>query len=475
MHHSGNGLGWGLLILGLATFSVFLSTCYLQPLCYDATSYHFLAHQLRFEHAIPLMGDAGFRSYGYPLVLKPFLQLSLDEFRFVVAVAQSVLVICLLLLLRWLLLPAGVAVSCTMLAVTWMCPVLFAYCPVILSDIVAVVALQTGLIRLSLLMCQSTASPRIYAFAAGVGLLLGFAGQVRPIYFHFAVVFCAWYFVHCCFFNTRRRGRRLENDTPNKQVPTHLSVWLLSRLKGWTGSVPALFSIVLGITIACLPTMVNNGKVHGSVAPLPKTDSLIGYHLVLGLWIDKWSSYDPPSEQFRHVILEWERKGWSVIRSHPDAKPGREEFFIELRQRPMHVLKCGLRHVYFAFEKWDVFPYTGVVTWWGRILHWTVNWVVLGLFVAEAIRRSVSFAQPAESESNADLASAHQLELLHPRQLYRNSFDRYYAQSQLLLLILIILTVAIVVPEERFTLAIYPSAIIYTVAVLERQWARLSR
>jgi hypothetical protein len=417
---TGRVVGWCLLAVVLFVQSYLFCEYCLQPFRYDAISYHLLAHRLQFSAGVPLLGDAGFRSYGYPLLLKPLLGLAHETYLYAVGALQCLAFAVLMLVLRAVFLPSTAGASVTLAGLLLLFPVLPPYCVVLLSDAAAAVCLQFGLL---LLAASSTKSNwRSLCVVLASGFLLGYSVQIRPPYYYFVLAIASLYTIFVLGLAVRTRPF----------------------LRWWTGSFqPAM--LALGCMIAFYPTIANNLANGDDASPLPQTDSLFTYHLTLGLALDKWSSYDPPDEEFYQVTLDWSDRGWSVVREIPHAPPTMDDFWRQVRADRLGAFNSGVRHVLAGFEKWDVYPYRGHADWWARVWIWVANWGFLAALVYEGIRRALG------SPSDA---------------------DRKFAVCQCLLMGYLAATMFIIVPEERFTLALYPAALVYATAILERWWNR---
>lgn len=180
---------WWLLGIGILA-ATFWAQCkwfesnYRQPVIYDAADYVALARQLELDGPIPRLPSGGFRTYAYPLLLRPFvenLSPKLAErwvYRF-----QFLLLGSLLISLRWTLLPGGPTADVCLVVSMTLLPVLLPYCVVLLSDLSGLVFLQLALLVLALAFRDCRAGGA--AFRSGLtGALLGFTIQIRPAYYH---------------------------------------------------------------------------------------------------------------------------------------------------------------------------------------------------------------------------------------------------------------------------------------------------
>ena len=107
----------------------------------------------------------------------------------------------------------------------------------------------------------------------------------------------------------------------------------------------------------------------------------------------------------------------------------------------------SVAHIYHAFAKVELCPYQGHPSyWWGAFLG-AMNWFVLSVGTIETIRRAC---------------------------YSKETCQRIFCALQLALLADLLLTCALVVPEERFTLAVYPVFMIFTASALVDVWCRPS-
>ena len=388
-----------------------------QPNRYDAAEYLGMADRLEFRAGVPTLELLGFRSYAYPLILKPFVSaLSTREATVWVHRFQCLLTVTLLLMLRYRLLPRRPAVDALLIVVLAALPVMMPYCVVVLSDSTGVFFLQTALWT----MVAATTAPdprRRWLLWLPAGALLGFAIQLRPAYFHLlwpALAFVLW------------AGSKWDSQ---------------ARSASWSAAAKRSTLFAIGLLIACAPTTIDQWRAERTIRLAPDQSSLLSYHLTLGLWLDRWSSNPPPLAQLHAVALEWEKRGWQLPGHDPKRLPSFDDFRREAMRRPGRLCRQWFEHVRCAFAKSELFPYEGAPgPWWEWEIRW-FNWLLLAGFLAEALLRARRAQDP---------------------------FDRRFACWQLLLFVYLVSTLAPVVPEERHTLAIYPVALIYFTGLVWR-------
>ena len=393
-----------------------------QPVVYDAQTYCQLARQLSFPLGLPSLGDGGFRSYGYPLLLKPFVGTASESraakriYRF-----QFVLLAALLVTLRLWLLPRRPLADSVLAIVILLLPVLVPYCLVVLSDLTGTVVLQFALLVLVWSQVAGRVPARL-ALLALSGLLLGYAVQIRPGYYHLtwpALLFVAW----------TSRQRVVSSSMATKMAAV----------------IVACFVFTAGALVAGLPTVLDNARAGKPLRPIPDVGPLVSYHMMLGLWLDRWSSNPPPIQEKLQAAEDWAQRGWSLASPEPGTSPTSGDYLKEIRQRPGHVCRQWLVHVYYAFEKWELFPYQGTpATWWSWQI-WLTNWLFLAAFLVEGV-----------------------LSLCRPPAVVSNSCNRarcHFAAWQLVLFVYLILTTAPIVPEDRYSLALYPSVLVFVASL----------
>jgi hypothetical protein len=144
------------------------------------------------------------------------------------------------------------------------------------------------------------------------------------------------------------------------------------------------------------------------------------------------------------VAREWRERGWAILPIPPYPYPKIEDYWKEVEKDPLHATAQFARHVYHGFAKSELFPYAGQLPALVQAWIWTLNWLVLGLGLREMLRHA---------RRSAD-ATAQSFALLN-----------------LLLAAFLVVTCGLVVPEERFTLAIYPACLVFTAGWLSRRMA----
>lgn len=392
---------------------VWFSQWYPQPTVYDAGQYVALSRQFEWIGPLPVLLGGGIRTYAYPLLL----HLASTQWGFTHAL-QAIGLAALLTFLRHVLLPRSIRIDVSLAGCLAALPVLVPYAIVLLADLPGLICLQFSLVLVALAMsCEGSA--RWMRLGVG-GLLLGAAIQLRPAYSPMAFVVVGW------VAWMMLRGRSLRSGVEKMLVASGI-----------------LFS---GIVLSATPTIVANVRDEGRVGVLPVegTERLRGYHLMLGLWMDRWSSNPPPIEERDRVAREWRERGWAILPIPPHPYPKVEDYWKEVEKDPIHAAGQFVRHGYHGFAKAELFPYVGQPPPWVQAWIWACNWVVLGLGLHEMLRQARDGANPVA---------------------------RSYAILNLILAALLVVTCGLVVPEERFTLAIYPSSFIFAAAWLSRRIA----
>lgn len=389
-----------------------------QPLAFDAGQYVALSNHWSWWGPFPTLPADGLRTYAYPLLISiagstPFLLL-----------LQGAGLIVLMSLMRRQLLAEGWRVDIVLSILLLSFPVLIPYALTVLADLPGVIALQSGL--LAFCMAMFSDGVRRWGGFALAGVLISWSIQLRPAYAHIVwILLAAFLWVECKSFSMIR--------------PTING-------KAIRGTVAALAAFILSFVIVASPTLVVQLRENNRLSYLPgdETDRLLGYHLMLGLSLDRWSSNPPPFEERNKVEVEWQKRGWAMLPVPPNPTPTIKDFKREVRKHPSHALWQFIKHVYFAFSKLELFPYAGAPSFVGLVLLGVMNVLILSLGTGEAIRRVCSSPEaPA----------------------------RLFAALQLALLCDLIVTCALVVPEERFTLAIYPSLMIFSAGAIVRLFA----
>ncbi|MGL4465491.1 MAG: hypothetical protein ACRC1K_25355 [Planctomycetia bacterium] len=407
-----------LAALALSAQCVWFAVRHPQPVVYDAAGYVELSQRLEWSTGLPLLVGDGFRAYLYPLVLSCCRDAAGDFAVDRVVAAQSAGYVVGLLVLRFLLLPAGVRCTVVFTTVALALPVAVPYCCVVLTDLPGTMALAVGAAATAWSLAGSTVgAPRLLAAALG-GVCLGAAVQFRPNAQPAALVCLAMTaapLATCWFRQTRFLG------------------------SAWLGPTAA----VVGYVALCLPTMVGNARAGRAPAVTPDLSPLVSYHLCLGLSLDRWSSNPPPVAELQRVAGEWAAKGWSIVRDDPTKPPTVDDFWSEAAKNPKRTWKRMRRHLSNAYAKTELFPYEGRPS--PPLAAWlaVANAVVLTVGLLEAVR------------------------VVAVRRLRATPLG-WFALMQLAAAGLTTATVALVVPEERHTLGVYSGAFLFTAHALWR-------
>lgn len=389
---------------------------YPQPTIYDAGQYAALSRQITWLGPLPILEGGGLRTYAYPLVLSAASQTWEVVYRL-----QAVGLVALIVVLRRRLLPPDLRVDLCLAACLAALPILVPYATVLLADLPGAICLQLGLLLLSLAL--SAALKRSLVLIGVGGLLLGTAIQMRPAYLPFAglvvggVVWSA--------------ARRLDSR------------------RAFGSSLISVVVLAAGIALPSAPTLVANAREEGrfGIVPAEGMERLRGYQLTLGLWLDRWSSNPPPIEERERVAVEWRQRGWAILPIPPYPYPTVKDYWNEVARDPLHAAGQFARHVYYGFAKSELFPYAGQPSALVRAWIWVCNWVLLGLGLCEMIRLARRGTIPT---------------------------TRRFAMLNLGLAAFLVLTCGLVVAEERFTLAVYPTILVFAAGVLAR-WTRSCR
>lgn len=379
-----------------------------QPLAYDAGQYFALSQRVQWWGPVPHLTDPGVRTYAYPAMVRLLYDGSAGWLFAVQAAALAGLVAAL----RVLLLPPVWRADAALAALLLALPVLPPYAIVALSDLPGATALVGSLALLAAAWPGAGGAGRRGAILLlCMGGLLGFAVQLRPAYVHFAWAVLAALAVRAAWIALARRPRR----------------WSLL-------AAPA--AALSGFLVASAPTIVENVRTGAGLAVLPREgmDRLAGYQLMLGLSLDRWSSNPPPLEERERVAEQWRRRGWAILPIPPYPYPTMADFLAEVRSRPAAAAAQGGKHVYYAFEKREFFPYAGRLPPAWTAAAWMLNWLVLGLGAFEAARLA--------RRRRGDLVGR-------------------FAALHLCLMAYLAATCALSVAEERFSLAAYPASLVF--------------
>lgn len=404
---------WTILVVVLALQSAWLARNHGQPILHDAGQYYALSRQIDWLGPMPVLKSPGIRTYAYPLLVYGLVH---ESPAWLYAV-QSVCLIALIVLLRRCIAPPDVRVDVVLSLLCLALPVLLPYALVMLSDLPGVVALQ-GSLLLATYGARFRGPLGILALGVGGGLL-GLAMQFRPAYASFAYLFLGASFLTMAW----------------RFVAGHGSRWLLLLSATAMGT---------GFVASAAPTIASNLRDSGRIALLPAEgmDRLAGYQLMLGLSLDRWSSNPPPFREREQVADAWRRRGWAILPIPPYPYPTASDYLREVRGEPVHAAAQAVKHVYYAFEKWEIFPYSGRLPLAWNVVAWSLNWLVLVLGVTEAF---------------------------HVVRHSRTSPARPFAAAQLALFAYLMVTCSLVVAEERFTLAAYPAMLVFSAVAIARR------
>lgn len=384
-----------------------------QPLVFDAGQYVALSQHWTWWGPFPTLPADGLRTYAYPLLI------SMAGSTTFLLFAQGIGLIVLMNVMRRRLLAEGWRADIVLSILLFSFPILIPYALTVLADLPGVIALQGGLLAFCLAMF-SNGVRRFGAFAIAGGLI-SWSIQLRPAYAHIiwilliAVLWSEWKSF------TLIRSLRDVGAISHKLAP--------------------LTSFVICFLIVASPTLVVQYRQNSRLSYLPgdETDRLLGYHLMLGLSLDRWSSNPPPLEERNKVEINWRARGWAMLPVPPNPTPSINDFKREVRKHPLNAGWQFMKHVYFAFNKSELFPYAGRPSALGVVVLGAMNTFILVVGLGEAVRRvCVSPEGPC----------------------------RLFAALQLALLADLVITCALVVPEERFTLAIYPTFMLFAAAAI---------
>lgn len=384
-----------------------------QPLVFDAGQYVALSQHWTWWGPFPTLPADGLRTYAYPCLISVA-----GSTTFLLCV-QGIGLIVLMNLMRRHLLAPGSRVDIVLSILLLSFPILIPYALTVLADLPGVIALQSGL--LAFCMAMFSDGVRRWGGFALAGVLISWSIQLRPAYAHIV-----WILLAAFLWVERESFSMIRPSRDSKAI---------------RGTVAALMSFILSFVIVASPTLVVQLRENNRLSFLPgdETDRLLGYHLMLGLSLDRWSSNPPPLEERHHVELEWQKRGWAMLPVPPNPTPTIKDFKREVRRHPVHAVRQFIKHVYFAFSKFELFPYAGAPSRVGFVLLGMMNVLILALGTGEAIRRICS---------------------------YQKGADRLFAVLQMALLFDLVVTCGLVVPEERFTLAIYPALMIFSAGAI---------
>ena len=384
-----------------------------QPLVYDAAQYFALSQQWEWWGILPTLSADGLRTYAYPVVIH-----LAGSTRFLL-ILQGLGLLVLMMSLRRQFVPSGRAYDVSIAVVCAALPVLVPYALVMLADLPGVVTLQGGLLCLSVGLVARRRQKMMLLGCAG--FLIGWAIQLRPAYAHLV-----WFaLIAVCVMEIR---------------PLIFPIGSHSIRTTFRGALPTFVGVICFIG-ASLPTLAVQLREHSRLSYLPGdgVDRILGYHLMLGLSLDRWSSNPPPIEERRKVAEAWQRRGWAILPIPPNPYPRIKDFRREVKKNPGHAAAQFAKHIYHAFAKVELCPYQGHPSYWWGVFLAAMNWFVLSIGTIETIRRAC---------------------------YSKETCQRIFCALQLALLADLILTCALVVPEERFTLAVYPVFMIFTASAM---------
>jgi hypothetical protein len=378
---------------------------YPQPVAYDAGQYFALSQRIQWWGPAPLLSDPGVRTYAYPAMIR----LLHDGSPAWLYAVQAAALIGLMTALRALLLPPERRCDAALASLCLLLPVLPPYAIAMLSDLPGAAAL-VGSMALAAAAWPG-AGRRGPPSLLCMGGMLGIAVQLRPAYVHFAWAVLAALAASAAW--------KIFATTPRR--------WSVLAGPAWAWA---------GFFLAAAPTIAENARVGAGAGVLPREgmDRLAGYQLMLGLSLDRWSSNPPPFEKRDRVAEDWRPRGWAILPIPPYPYPTVRDFWREVRRRPWEAAAQGVKHVYYAFEKREFFPYAGRLPPAWNVSAWCLNWVVLGMGAwgaASTVRGGLG-------------SSAGRLAALH-----------------LGLVAYLAATCALTVAEERFTLAAYPGSLVF--------------
>lgn len=376
-----------------------------QPVVWDTAYYIELSKDhFKWAYGFPYLENQGIRSYAYTWII------NLLGGKIGVKIFQIIFLSTLLTILSRYFKANSMLETIALISMILAVPILPIYSEVLLADILGTILLQSYF----LLMTISTINYQHIKICIA-GMLLGLCVQVRPSFFYLIwPMLCIISIFQISNINIYKI--KLSLFTKFQKV----SLILLSFIFGW---------IILGI-----PTMTGNIIKTNYISFMPPSDNLIAYHMIIGMHLDYWSSNPPPIDKLKLAKQKLSEDGTLSNTSPP------QEAIRYMAKTPIKWIWQSIKHVYYAFQKSEIFPYKPVPLKIFGIFVYVANWIILSGFTTGVIITLIS------NKSNDCIWQ--------------------FALFQALLITYLVVTLALVIPEERHTMPIYITSPFFSLMVL---------
>lgn len=267
------------VFLTLITACIVFAIMWPQPVIYDALSYKNLSEQ-KFEwiYVFPYIENQSIRSYAYPLIIKIFMgKYGTLAFQFIIFAFLSCVINRLFSFNK---LSNAIVITAMFIAV----PILVVYSGALLTDLSGSVFLQSSF----LLIARSTGKQQCSRLFLA-GLLMGLCFQVRPSY---ALLF--WPILIAILMFRYYRLKASITKAFHARIIASL-ILLAVFFTGW---------IIPGI-----PTLTSNIIKTKSISFMPPSDKLIASHMLMGNYLDYWSSNPVPFEKHKVALQKLSNDG----------------------------------------------------------------------------------------------------------------------------------------------------------------------